>query len=330
MNSLTVTATIALRLAELMSQNQQLELDVRALAVQVAEVRDEEQQADLKKRLSSTLAKQFDTQQNMRELEVEQIEARLQKLRELISRRAESRRRIIEHRLEQVLNDAEGLGYSAAAGGEPLSSTGALPTTTTISVPGKDGPTTAAIDFQAESPRTATTLDRPTPTDISQDNMRMAHLMALPTQGEMQWRWKVTMPKGTRRYEVCAATRGIPENGFAKNYTATAIEIDEGEQLLTAEVQASPEGGPQLAVTWGKAKCVFRIAPEDARWFLTEKRGYAAMCVGTHDGEDCDPNKPIVLLQVRAMQPDGPGVSSVSADSPPGEGLMIWIKKPQD
>jgi len=48
-------------------------------------------------------------------LEVAKIEARLQKLRGLIGRRADSRGKIIDNRLEQLLNDAAGLGWSSAA-----------------------------------------------------------------------------------------------------------------------------------------------------------------------------------------------------------------------
>lgn len=102
---------------ELANQDRQLEQEVGALVRQLADAPDETQRDELKKKLIDSLEKQFDAQQNLRELEVTQIEARVQKLRELIRKRTDSRRRIIDNRYEQLLNDAEGLGWSSTGSG---------------------------------------------------------------------------------------------------------------------------------------------------------------------------------------------------------------------
>ncbi|HVX11480.1 MAG TPA: hypothetical protein VHC22_09885 [Pirellulales bacterium] len=104
---------------ELLRQDQQLEQEVQTLAHQLADSNDDKQRAELKDKLSQTLDKQFDTQQKLRELEVSRIEARVQRLRELIRKRTDSRRKIIDNRFEQLLNDADGLGWTSGAKAGP-------------------------------------------------------------------------------------------------------------------------------------------------------------------------------------------------------------------
>jgi hypothetical protein len=99
---------------ELTSQDQQLEQEVQSLARQLADSEDDKQRADLKEKLGAALEKQFDVQQKLREREISRIEARVEKLRGLVRKRTESRRKIIDGRFEQLLNDAEGLGWNSA------------------------------------------------------------------------------------------------------------------------------------------------------------------------------------------------------------------------
>ncbi|HWB09312.1 MAG TPA: hypothetical protein VG826_08815 [Pirellulales bacterium] len=101
---------------ELTSQDQQLEQEVQSLARQLADGSDDKQRADLKDKLAAALEKQFDVQQKLRQLEISRIEARVQKLRDLVRKRTDSRRKIIDGRLEQLLSDAEGLGWNSTKG----------------------------------------------------------------------------------------------------------------------------------------------------------------------------------------------------------------------
>jgi hypothetical protein len=98
---------------ELTGQDQQLEQEVQSLARQLAGTDDDKTKADLKEKLAATLERQFDAQQKLRQREISRIEARVQKLRELVQKRTESRRKIIDNRFDQLLNDAEGLGWSS-------------------------------------------------------------------------------------------------------------------------------------------------------------------------------------------------------------------------
>jgi hypothetical protein len=101
----------------LTAEDQRLEGEVQSLARQLMDDGNDQQRTELKQKLSAALEKQFDTQQKLRELEISRIEARVQKLRDLVRKRTEARRKIIDNRYEQLLNDAEGLGWNSTATG---------------------------------------------------------------------------------------------------------------------------------------------------------------------------------------------------------------------
>jgi hypothetical protein len=66
--------------------------------------------------LRQTLAKQFDVQRKRRELELSRIEERVRKLRDQIKKRDDARETIIDRRLDQLINEVEGLGWTPPAG----------------------------------------------------------------------------------------------------------------------------------------------------------------------------------------------------------------------
>jgi hypothetical protein len=76
----------------------------------------EGERATIKKKLTEALEKQFDAQQKRREIEVARIEAQLKKLRDMIAKRTDKRQTIIDKRLDQLLQEAEGLGWSSPQG----------------------------------------------------------------------------------------------------------------------------------------------------------------------------------------------------------------------
>lgn len=102
--------------AELNRLDQQLEHESRALVHQLAQPeQDKKLLDDLKQKLREALEKQFDAQQKLRELEVTRIEERVRKLRELITKRNGARQTIVDRRQQQLIDDAEGFGWSAGA-----------------------------------------------------------------------------------------------------------------------------------------------------------------------------------------------------------------------
>ena len=104
-------------MARLNAQDAQLGHEAESLAKQLADADDEKQRAEIKDKLHETLAQQFDAQQKVRELEVGRIEAKVKKLRATISKRNDARRTVIDKRFDQLLSEAEGLGWNSPAVG---------------------------------------------------------------------------------------------------------------------------------------------------------------------------------------------------------------------
>ncbi|HEV3258517.1 MAG TPA: hypothetical protein VG013_16690 [Gemmataceae bacterium] len=108
---------------KLLTDEARLQQQAAALVEEYSRTEDEKDRAKIKSKLSDVLDKQFDAQQKRRDLEVERIEAQLKKLRALMKKRAEARQKIVDNRLDQLLREADGLGWTAPAG-SPLPQNG--------------------------------------------------------------------------------------------------------------------------------------------------------------------------------------------------------------
>jgi uncharacterized protein YgbK (DUF1537 family) len=106
-------------LAQLNALDAKLGQEADSLAKQLAESTDGKRRDEIKAKLQETLVEQFDTQQKVRELEVSRIEAKVKKLRDVISKRNDARRTIIEKRLDQLVREADGLGWNSPTTGSP-------------------------------------------------------------------------------------------------------------------------------------------------------------------------------------------------------------------
>ncbi len=77
-------------------------------------------------KLTETVGKQFDARQSVREKELKQLEDQLVKLKAAQSKRTAQKDRIVKDRVQQLINNAEGIGW------------------------GGDSPSEGAFQFQAE------------------------------------------------------------------------------------------------------------------------------------------------------------------------------------
>ena len=103
-------------LAKLHAEEGRLEHETAGMVEEYARTMDESQRGKIKAKLTSNLEKQFELQQKRRDLEVAQIEAQLKKLREIMRKRGEARQTIIDKRLDQLLREADGLGWTPPPG----------------------------------------------------------------------------------------------------------------------------------------------------------------------------------------------------------------------
>ena len=98
-----------------MAEFAEAEMELAHYADQVLSLYVAADKADDQKRLKTDLrdmlTKQFDVQRQRRELELSRIEERVKKLRDQIKKRNDARDTIIDRRLEQLTNEADGLGW---------------------------------------------------------------------------------------------------------------------------------------------------------------------------------------------------------------------------
>ena len=80
-------------------------------AQQLAAAKSDSDRDKIKGQLTELLEKQFDQRQKRHEEEIKQLEAQIKKLRDQIDKRQENRREIIGARLDQILKEAQGLGW---------------------------------------------------------------------------------------------------------------------------------------------------------------------------------------------------------------------------
>ncbi len=103
-------------MAKLAESEMELAHNADEVLAQFVAAEKAEDQKRLKTELREALAKQFDVQRQRRELELKRIEERVQKLRDQIKKRNDARETIIDRRLDQLTNEAEGLGWGQPAG----------------------------------------------------------------------------------------------------------------------------------------------------------------------------------------------------------------------
>jgi hypothetical protein len=83
------------------------------LAQQHVKADKEDQKKEIRKKLADALSQQFDVHIKKQQKELEDLEKQVGKLREVLKKRVDAKATIVERRVEQLVQEAEGLGWSA-------------------------------------------------------------------------------------------------------------------------------------------------------------------------------------------------------------------------
>jgi hypothetical protein len=113
--------------AKMLTQENAADREAAALVKEYAGTEDEGRRAKIKSKLAEVLAKQFDLQQNRRDLELKRVEAQVKKVREVLKKRSEAKTTIVDRRLEQLLREADGLGWTPPGGPSAQNSSASNP-----------------------------------------------------------------------------------------------------------------------------------------------------------------------------------------------------------
>ncbi len=83
------------------------------LARQYTKAEKESEKREIRDKLTEILNQQFDEHMQQQEKELQELEKQIADLRSLMKRRADAKRTIVDRRIEQMIQDADGLGWNA-------------------------------------------------------------------------------------------------------------------------------------------------------------------------------------------------------------------------
>jgi hypothetical protein len=98
----------------IVQQDFELESQVQQAVQEYGRAESDSDRAVHRKKVEDLLNEQFALRQKRREQEIVAVENQLKKLRDTLRRRAGARAEIIQQRLNELLNDADGLGWGDA------------------------------------------------------------------------------------------------------------------------------------------------------------------------------------------------------------------------
>jgi hypothetical protein len=114
---------------------QQLQAKSNQLAQQYVKAEGEEKKREIRKELADVLSQQFDLHIKQQQKEVDDLEKQIARLKSVLRKRLDAKSTIVERRLEQMVQDAEGLGWNAP--GNPQSPFGNYPQSVDFIPPSK-------------------------------------------------------------------------------------------------------------------------------------------------------------------------------------------------
>lgn len=86
-------------------------VEAQQLARRYAQEKGESGREQIKSQLTELLKEQFDARQKRHQEEIKELEDQIKKLKDQIEKRQENRQEIIARRLDQMLREAQGLGW---------------------------------------------------------------------------------------------------------------------------------------------------------------------------------------------------------------------------
>jgi hypothetical protein len=83
------------------------------IARQYAKATKEDDKKEIRKKLAETLSKEFDQLAQQQQNELDALEKQVASLKAILKKRKETKDAIVDRRLEQLIQDAEGLGWGS-------------------------------------------------------------------------------------------------------------------------------------------------------------------------------------------------------------------------
>jgi hypothetical protein len=94
--------------------------EIQQLELKLRDADDEEVAEEIEEALTEKVGQQFDVRQQMRERQLAALEEQVERLRKIHNERTDQRDRIVRDRVQQLIREAQGLGWGDAGEGEPF------------------------------------------------------------------------------------------------------------------------------------------------------------------------------------------------------------------
>jgi flagellar motility protein MotE (MotC chaperone) len=95
-----------------LTQSSSMDPQAAKLAKQYAKAEKEDEKKEIRKKLSDLLAKQFDAQALRQQKELDELEKQIATLKTTLKKRQDSKTTIVERRMDQLIQEAEGMGWN--------------------------------------------------------------------------------------------------------------------------------------------------------------------------------------------------------------------------
>jgi flagellar motility protein MotE (MotC chaperone) len=102
------------------AQGQGAQSTATKLAKDYAKSEKDDEKKELRKKLQDLLAKQFDQHMEQQQKELKALENQIENLKTLMKKRSEAKTAIVDRRMDQLIQDAQGLGWSGPSTGQSL------------------------------------------------------------------------------------------------------------------------------------------------------------------------------------------------------------------
>src|SRR5579871_6273710 len=89
------------------------------LAQQYAKATKEDEKKEIRKKLTDLLSQQFDQRLQQQQKEVNDLEKQIASLKEVLKKRTAAKATIVERRIDQLVQEAEGLGWNNPSSPHP-------------------------------------------------------------------------------------------------------------------------------------------------------------------------------------------------------------------
>ena len=166
---------------------------------------------------------------------------------------------------------------------------------------------------------------------LDADDDKLLHVIALPTYGELQWRWRLQLPsEGTYRLRYAIdeiPCYSLPENSQPVNRVfvrSDGSNLSGVSFVLEIGIFKDGDGVWQFSATNGDSG---RIAPikSPPKWLDSKTAtGWGSFVTGTGRTKSSSSTDALTLLSLRRSKKIG---NASTVDESPADGLVVWVER---